>query len=239
MLRLEEGKLISVWEEGTVLKFESISSGKRLLIFLLFFLFVCENGMSETLFPSMDELYVELRKTPGGEYLQDSFPSADQRWGKIREQVLVYLQSGEAGIQGNFLAFAEKIPLLSTGSYGGTLYTARGMYSIEIIERKKVRIREALWGEEEREKILHCMKELKSARSSCEISMTGKGVMFLTFQDQNGSRSILTYRTQIESQDFDLIPGDYAARTRPIHILRSQTAPAMLRAREKRTFLLQ
>lgn len=222
-----------------MLKFELISSGKSLLIFLLFFFLFCEKGGAGTLFPSMDELYVELRKTPGGEYLQASFPSAEQRWGKIREQILGHLQSGEAGIQGNFLAFWEKIPLLSMGSYGGTLYTSRGMYSIEVIERKKVRIREVLWEEEEREKILRCMEELKNARSSCEISMTGKGVMFLTFRDRDGSRSILTYRTQIEPEDLDLIPGDYAVGTRPIHILRSQAAPAMLRAREKRTFLLR
>lgn len=221
------------------MKFESISSGKGLLIFLLFFLLFCEKGGAGTLFPSMDELYAELRKTPGGEYLQDSFPSADQRWGKIREQVLGHLRSGEAGIQGKLLAFVEKIPLLSMGSYDGTLYTTRGMYSIEVIERKKVRIREALWEEEEREKILHGIEELKNARSSCEISMTGKGVMFLTFRERDGARSILTYRTQIEPEDLDLIPGDYAARTRPIHILRSLTAPAMLRAREKKTFPLQ
>lgn len=195
--------------------------------------------MAGTLFPSMDELYAELRKTPGGEYLQDSFPSADQRWGKIREQVLRHLRSKEAEIQGDFLAFAEKIPLLSMGSYGGILYTTRGMYSIEVIERKKVRIREALWEEEERAKILHGIEELKNARSSCEISMTGKGVIFLTFLDRDGSRSILTYRTQIEPEDLDLILGDYVARTRPIHILRGQAAPAMLRAREKRTFPLQ
>lgn len=208
------------------------------LIFLLVFL-LGGRCFAVMPFPSMDEFYVELRKTPGGEYLQDSFPSADQRWGKIREQILCYLQSKEAGIQGDFLAFEEKFPLLSMGSYGGTLYTTRGMYPIEVMERKRVRIREALWEEEERAKILHGMEALKHARSSCEISMTGKGVMFLTFLDRDGSRSILTYRTQIEPEDLDWIPGDYAARTRPIHVLRSLTAPAMLRAREKRSFLLR
>lgn len=221
------------------MKIELNSSGKKILaLFLLFFL-VYERGIAGTLFPSMDELYVELRKTPGGGYLQDLFPSADQRWGKIREQVLGYLQSGEAGIQGNFLAFQERIPLLSMGSYGGTLYTTRGMYSFTVINQKKIEMQDVLWQQGEQEKILRCMEELKTAQSSCEISMTGKDVMFLTFWDRDGSRSILTYRTQIQPEDFDLIPGDYITKTRPIHILRSQATPAILRAYEKRTFLLQ